>query len=343
MRLVMASLDLWYHSFESAIADAIGRDYDSRMEMHQIRYFLAVARRRSFSGAARECHVSQPSLSQQIMKLEEEMGERLFERLPQGAELTPAGKLFMPYAERIAGDVEEALLRVGESGNVARGRLVLGVLPTIAPFLLPQLLGSFTQEFPEVEVVVQEEITPRLLEGVQRGDVDVALLSLPVPGAAGGALETRELFEERLLLVLPEAHPLAEKAKVSMRDLASEKFILMQEGHCLADQALEFCHMRGDFQPSVTCRSAQVQTLLALVEAGLGLSIVPEMAAQKDLGVVYRELSPRSPARTIGFVWRKSRYHSLILRRFVDWAGKVLGVGLSKKNGSLISRGTVKE
>lgn len=297
------------------------------MEFHQIRYFLAVARVRSFSAAARECHVAQPSLSQQIIKLEDELGERLFERLPQGAELTPAGKLFMPYAQRIAGDVEEALQRVSESSGAVKGRMVLGVLPTIAPFLLPKLLGPFTEQFPEVEVVVQEEITPRLLEGVQRGEVDVALLSLPI---SGRGLETRELFEERLLLALPEAHRLVDIAEVSMSDLAEEKFILMQEGHCLADQALEFCHTRGDFQPSVTCRSAQVQTLLALVEAGLGLSIVPEMAIQEDLGVVYRELSPRSPGRKIGFVWRKSQYQPLAVRQFVEWAGRAL----AEKKGS---------
>lgn len=299
------------------------------MEMHQIRYFLAVARVGSFSGAARECHVSQPSLSQQIMKLEDELGERLFFRQAQGAELTPAGLLFEPYASRIMQEVEEAQRRVSESNDTVRGRLVLGVLPTIAPYMLPALLGPFTQRYPEVEVVVQEEITPRVLEAVHRGDMDLALLSLPV---AAGALESLELFEERLLLVLPERHRLAQdtqtgpdgqeedgESAVSMRELTNEKFILMQEGHCLADQALEFCHTRGDFQPSVSCRSAQVQTLLALVGAGLGLSMVPEMAVQPERGVVYRMLAPKEPTRKIGFVWRKNRFRSLSAQRFVEW------------------------
>ncbi len=287
------------------------------MEFHQIRYFLAVARTANFSRAARDCHVSQPSLSQQIMKLEDELGEPLFHRQPQGAALTGAGHLFLSHAERIVVEMEEAQRRVRESGGSVRGRLMLGALPTIAPYLLSRLLVPFAREFPEVEVIVQEEITPRLVEAVHSGDLDLALLSLPVPGAA---LERVELFEEPLLLVVPKAHPLARKKQVVMADLPQEKFILMQEGHCLADQALEFCHTRGDFSPSVSCRSAQIATLLALVETGLGLSIVPEMAAIPKKGVVYREIGPTPPKRKVGFVWRSNRFQPLAAAKFVERA-----------------------
>ena len=292
------------------------------MELHQIRYFLAVARTANFSRAARDCHVSQPSLSQQIMKLEDELGEPLFHRQPQGATLTAAGHLFLPYATRITGEVEEAQRRVRESAGHVRGRIVLGALPTIAPYLIPQLLVPFAKEFPEVEVIVQEEITPRLMEAVQSGDMDLALLSLPVPGAA---LERVELFEEPLLLVVPKAHPLARKKQVELADLPMEKFILMQEGHCLADQALEFCHTKGDFAPTVSCRSAQVQTLLALVETGLGLSIVPAMAAVLMKGVVYREIGPTPPVRKVGFVWRSNRFQPVAAGKFVERARALLG------------------
>jgi len=287
------------------------------MEIHQVRYFLAVARTGNFSRAARECHVSQPSLSQQIKKLEEELGGPLFHRQPQGAVLTEAGHLFFTHAARIAAEVEEAQRRVQESGGTVRGRLVLGALPTIAPYLLPRLLEPFAREYPEVEVIVHEEITPRLLEGVHSGDIDLALLSLPV---AGAGLERVELFEEPLLLVVPKAHSLARKRRVVMADLPQEKFILMQEGHCLSDQALEFCHTRGDFSPSVSCRSAQVQTLLALVETGLGLSIVPEMAATPRKGLLYREISPVAPKRRVGFVWRSNRFQPLAAGRLVERA-----------------------
>lgn len=288
------------------------------MEMHQIRYFLAVARTGNFSRAARECHVSQPSLSQQIMKLEEELGESLFDRQQQGTTLTPAGRLFAPHAEQIMREVGEAQRRVSGSGKEVRGRLVLGVLPTIAPYLLPGLLGPFVKQYPEVEVVVQEEVTPRLVEALQEGGMDLALLSLPVGGVG---LESMEWFEERLLLVLPEGHRLAVREEgVEMAEIERERFILMQEGHCLADQALAFCSMKGDFAPHVSCRSAQVQTLLALVEAGLGLSIVPEMAVKPGAGVVYRPLRPVSPTRKVGFLWKRNRFRSLVAQRFVEWA-----------------------
>jgi len=292
------------------------------MELHQIRYFLAVARIGNFSRAARECHVSQPSLSQQIMKLEDELGEVLFHRQPQGTTLTDAGRLFAPHAERIAAEVEEAQRRVQESRGGVRGRFVLGVLPTIAPYLLPTLLEPFASDYPEVEVVVQEEITPHLLEGVQSGEIDVALLSLPV---AGAGLERVELFHEELLLVLPRSHPLARKKRVEMADLPKEKFILMQEGHCLSDQALEFCHARGDFSPRVSCRSAQVETLLALVKAGLGLSIIPEMAAKLGEGIAYRSLGPVPPRRKVGFVWRSHRFQPIAAAKFVERAVELVG------------------
>ena len=129
------------------------------MELHQLRYFLAVSQWGNFSRAARESHVSQPSLSQQILKLEDELGEPLFFRNQQGAELTPAGLLFRPYAQRILAAVEEAQQRVRESGGGVRGKIVIGALPTIAPFVLPTLIDSFTREHPEVEVVVHEEVT----------------------------------------------------------------------------------------------------------------------------------------------------------------------------------------
>ncbi len=299
------------------------------MEMHQIRYFLAVARTGNFSRAARECHVSQPSLSQQILKLEEELGEVLFDRQQRGTTLTPAGELFLPHAKQILREVDEALRRVSSSGSVVRGRLVLGVLPTIAPYLLPRLLGPFMKAYPEAEVVVHEEVTPRIVEALQDGKMDLGLVSLPV---AGAGLKSEEWFEEPLLLVLPKAHRLAQSDEVvPMRDIEREQFILMQDGHCLADQALTFCTMKGDFAPRVSCRSAQVQTLLALVEAGMGVSIVPQMAVTQNAGVAFRTMCP-APSRKIGFLWKRNRFRSLVAQRFVEWAKAYKGIPPKSKD-----------
>lgn len=295
------------------------------MEMHQIRYFLALARAGNFSRAAQECHVSQPSLSQQILKLEDELGEPLFHRNPQGSTLTQAGELFLPYAKQIAGAVEESKLRVEESRGRVRGQLRLGILPTIAPYLLPRLLKPYSREYPEVEVIVQEEVTPQLVKSLLADELDLALLSTPL---GQSALCEEPLLEETLLLVLPEAHPLAKQSTVRMNDLPQERFILMQEGHCLADQALEFCHTRAGFAPQVSCRSAQVATLLALVAAGMGISIVPAMAVEPHSGVIYRPLAPIPPTRQIGFVFRADRYRSNAAKALVEMAqSEMVGQG----------------
>lgn len=291
------------------------------MELHQIRYFLAVARTGNFSRAAEACYVSQPSLSQQILKLEDELGQALFYRQPQGSILTDAGRLFLPYARQIAGAVEESQLRVRESSGEVRGELHLGILPTIAPYLLPGLLEPFSRAYPGVEVIVQEEVTPQLVQSLLAGQLDLALLSTPLGQAA---LCEEPLLDEPLLLVLPEAHPLARRDEVRMSDLPQERFILMQEGHCLADQALEFCHTRAGFAPQVSCRSAQVATLLALVAAGMGISIVPAMAAEPRTGIVFRSFTPSAPTRRIGFASRADRYRLNAAKAFIEMAQSVV-------------------
>src|SRR4051812_25776162 len=233
------------------------------MEMHQLRYFLAVAKTGSFSRAAEECHVAQPSLSQQILKLEDEMGEKLFERLRRRTILTGAGELFRKRAERIIREVDEARREVHDLQGELRGKIELGALPTIAPYLLPKLVRGFTEKYPAVELVVHEEVTSRILAALDSNELDLALMSLPLPESR---VEVHQLFREELLLTMTAGHPLIRKKTVTLEDLAPEKFILMQEGHCLGEQALQFCRERG-FHPQITCRSAQVETIQALVEA----------------------------------------------------------------------------
>lgn len=286
------------------------------MEIHQLRYFLAVSETGHFSRAAKNCHVAQPSLSQQIKKLEETLGQRLFQRQARKATLTPAGLLLLPYARRILNDIGEATRRVGDLDNDVSGRLTIGALPTIAPYLLPQWLDDFSRAYPEVELVVHEEITPRLLEAIGDGGIDLALLSLPVPGAF---MESLPLFSEEFELVLPAGHTLAKARKVRMSDLAHETFILLHEGHCLSEQALEFCHTKAGFAPRISCRSAQLETLLALIRAGMGISLVPTMAIRTDPGLVYRKLSPQAPQRQIGLAWHRTRFRSSAAKAFITW------------------------
>jgi len=272
------------------------------METHQLRYFLAVARTRNFSRAAEQCRVAQPSLSQQIRKLEDELGERLFERSTREVSLTPAGDLFREHATRVMEEMEQARERVREVSGLMRGRVVLGALPTVAPYFLPARLRAFTKRHPGIEVVVHEDTTGQLVEGVLAKEVDVALLSLPVERAG---LEAEEFFDEPLMVALPRRHPLATKARLTLDDLENEAFILMKEGHCLAGQALQFCRLNG-FAPRVSFRSAQIETVLSFVANGWGVSIVPQMSAARGVpGLVFRPLP--GVTRSIGVVFRSSR------------------------------------
>jgi LysR family hydrogen peroxide-inducible transcriptional activator len=284
------------------------------MELHQLRYFLAVVRTKNFSRAAEQCHVAQPSLSQQIMKLEGELGERLFERTKREVTLAPAGELLQAHAERVLHEVESASERVREMRGLVRGLVTLGVLPTIAPYFLPQRLRSFAGKFPAVEVVVHEDTTDQLAAALLTKEVDVAIVSLPV-GRAG--LVAEELFEERLLVALPTGHRLARRRRLTLDDLNREAFILMKEGHCLAGQALQFCRLKG-FAPRVSFRSAQIETVLAFVAKGWGVSIVPEMACDRPVpNVRYRALSGLS--RSIGVIRREARAPNLAARALVDF------------------------
>ena len=284
------------------------------MELHQLRYFLAVARTKNFSRAAEQCHVAQPSLSQQIMKLEDELGERLFERTKREVSLTPAGDLLRVHAERVLQEVELARDGVREFRGLVRGRVVLGVLPTVAPYFLPQRLRAFSSRFPAVEVVVHEDTTDQLAAAVLAKEVDLALVSLPVERVG---LAAEEFFDEKLLVALPAGHALAKRPRLTFDDLEREAFILMKEGHCLSGQALQFCRING-FAPKISFRSAQIETVLAFVAKGWGVSVVPEMACTRPMrGVRFRTLA--SMTRSIGIIHRKARPLSHASRALVDF------------------------
>lgn len=275
------------------------------MELHQLRYMAAVARTGSFSRAAEQCHVAQPSLSQQIQKLEDELGERLFDRLKSGAKLTAAGEAFLPRALRILEEVDAVQREAREVRSLSRGTLTVGVLPTIAPYLLPAAIAGFSARYPGIEVVVQEETTARLLRLAAACEVDIAILSLPIDDAS---FETETLFREELLVALPPAHRLAKRRSIKAAELDGERFIVMKEGHCLGDQVLRFCDRR-EFQPHVSCRSAQIETVQALVQAGMGLSLIPKMACRTGSheAPVYRPLDAPRPQRTIVAAWPRQR------------------------------------
>ena len=275
------------------------------MEMHQLRYVVAVARTGNFSRAAEQCHVSQPSLSQQIQKLEDELGERLFDRMKRQAKLTPPGEAFLHRAVRILEEADAAKREASDARSLLRGTVTIGVLPTIAPYLLPNAMAAFMEKFPGVQIVVQEDTTARLLKMTLAWEIDFALASHPIHDSR---LEVRELFSEELLVALPPGHSLVRKRILTTRDLAGEKLIVMQEGHCLGDQVLAFCG-RHDLHHHISFRGAQLETIQSLVRAGLGISLIPAMAAQSERkqSREYRSLRSLKPSREIVAVWPKQR------------------------------------
>lgn len=275
------------------------------MEMHQLRYAVAVARSGNFSRAAEQCHVSQPSLSQQILKLEEELGERLFDRTKREARLTAHGEIFLSRAVRILEEADGVMRDAEDAKQLLSGTLTVGVIPTIAPYLLPGVAAAFMNRFPGVEVIFQEEPTARLMKLLHGYEVHLAILSTPFET---DRLETRQILSEELLIALPPGHALASKRTLFPKDLEQERLIVMQEGHCLGDQVLGFC-ARGDLRPKISFRSAQLETLQSLVHAGMGISLIPAMATRRDprKSPVYRSFQGTKPHRSVVAAWPKQR------------------------------------
>lgn len=275
------------------------------MELQQLRYVIAVAKTGNFSRAAELCHVSQPSLSQQIQKLEAELEIRLFDRMKKRSVLTPQGEAFLPRALKILDEVAAATLEAQETTELTRGTVRFGVLPTIAPYLLPKMVAAFGEKYPALDLIMQEDTTEQLQQLLLDCEIDFALASLPLDE---NAFEICRLFNEELLLALPQNHHLARKKTLSISDLSQEKLIVMKDGHCLGDQVLGFCEQR-QVKTHITFRSAQLETIQALIDVEVGLSLIPAMAAEKKHypHLIYRSFKDPQPTRSIVAFWPKHR------------------------------------
>jgi LysR family hydrogen peroxide-inducible transcriptional activator len=276
------------------------------MEVHQLRYFCAVARHGTFTRASEVEHVAQPSLSQQILKLEAELGARLFDRLPRSAKLTVFGKAFLPKAERILRELEQAKSEVREMSGNEKGEVVVGIIPTIAAYLLPRLLNGLRVRHPSIATKIVEDITPALLQRLQEGTIDIAVVALPIPGAE---LSSVELFEEKFYAVLPEKHRLASRSSINLAELNREPFLLLKEGHCFRDSVIAACN-KLKMSPSIVFESGQFATILAMVSAGMGVSAVPAMAVQPQPGCKFIPISGKHSTRTVGIVTSRHHYQS---------------------------------
>ena len=302
------------------------------MELRQLEYLVAVVEAESFSRAARDLGVAQPSISEQIRKLERELRQPLLDRLPRRVVPTPAGQQLVEHARRILAEVAEAKRRAGEAarGRLS-GRLAIGAIPTIAPFLLPRLVPAFERRHPQVELVVSEDTTSRLVEHLIRGDLDLALAST-VPTTPH--LQVDEITSEPLLLMLLSRHRLARARKVDPARLAGERFVALHEMHCLADQSARFCLQR-ELRPPVVMHGSNLFTLSAMVAIGMGVSLVPQMmntgaeGGQCAVrGCAFRGFAgDETPSRPLTLLWPLLRYRTRAARAFADMAAALLRGG----------------
>ena len=276
------------------------------MEIHQLRYFCAVAKHGTFTRASAAENVAQPSLSQQVLKLEAELGARLFDRLPRSARLTVFGKAFLPKAQRILRELGEAKAEMLEMAGEEKGDVTLGAIPTIAAYLLPRILTGFSQRHRDVNTRVVEDITSVLMERLHQGSLDMALVALPVPGDKVSPLE---LFDESFYAVMPERHPLATRESIRLSDLSKEPFLLLKEGHCFRDSLISACR-RSRMKPNVVFESGQFATILAMVSAGMGVSAVPAMAVQQVPGCRYVRIADKRSTRKIGLIQLKHHFET---------------------------------
>jgi LysR family hydrogen peroxide-inducible transcriptional activator len=286
----------------------------NELNLHLLEQFVALARTKNFTRAAQELNLSQSALSRAIQKLEDQLGQPLFERKPREVMLTDHGALLLERAQQLLKLMEDIFSELSEAGR--RGRIRLGAIPTIAPYLLPRLLSSFSKAHPEISVIVQEDTTENLIKRCSHGEIDLAILALPI---LAKHVEIEPLFDEELLLVLPVGHPLAAAKSVAIDAVEGFPFVMLSEAHCLSDHIANFCR-RKSVQPVTVERTSQLTTLQELVTLNHGVSIVPEMARKTDTSDqrVYRSFSGEKPVRTVAMMWNPYRFQSQAVKALME-------------------------
>ncbi len=273
------------------------------LTLKQLRYFEAVARQQHFGRAAEVCAISQPALSMQIKELEQILGTKLFERQARTVQLTGFGEEFSRRVRDILRAVEELGTLARATGDVMSGRLRLGIIPTIAPYLLPKIIGHLTYAFPDLDLQIRETLTPRLLVELAEGKIDTAIVALPV---SEPAFTEVPLFHEEFVLIRPAED--AEKPVPNAETLREMRLLLLEEGHCFRDQALAFCNLRSGL-PRDGLDGSALSTLVQMVGAGIGVTLIPDMAVRVETSaaqVSVARFDAPAPTRTVGMIWRKS-------------------------------------
>ena len=293
------------------------------MNLRDLRYLIALADHKHFGRAAIASFVSQPTLSTQIRKLEDELGVSLVERAPRRVMLTPIGRDIVERARRVIAEVEQMGEIARRSQDPEAGTVRLGIFPTLAPYLLPHVLPGVRKRFPRLELLLVEEKTDQILARLHDGRLDAGVLALPVHDEQ---LQIEPLFDEPFVLAVPQTHALAKKVSLDLRDLDDQHLLLLEEGHCLRDQALDVCRMAGADERD-GFRATSLETLRQMVASGVGITLLPVLAVQPPVpasdDIQLLAFRGEAPHRRIAMMWRRSSAMAGFLQRLAAEFHKV--------------------
>jgi len=294
------------------------------MNLKDLKYLVALADTGHFGRAAERTFVSQPTLSAQLKKLEEYLGVKLVERQPNNVQLTEVGKQVVVRARRMLGEGDEIIALARNNTDPFAGKLRMALIPTIGPYLLPRVTQKIRKALPHLSLMLYEHQTEPLLKRLRDGEIDLGILALPT---APDGLDVRELYKEVFTVALPNGHPLAQKSTIKAQDLKGHTLLLLEDGHCLRDQALEVCS-RVDIREPEDFRATSLETLRQMVVAGLGITLLPELAVESPFGsqrgLTIRQFAKPAPSRTVGAVWRKSSTRAALIGAVCDVVARVM-------------------
>jgi LysR family hydrogen peroxide-inducible transcriptional activator len=286
------------------------------MELHQLRYFVAVAETGNFTRASERCHVTQPSLSQQVLNLEREVGHKLFHRLGRRAVLTEAGNSLLERARRILFEVENAAKELSDHPSLGR-RITIGAVQSVMPYLVVPIIAKAVRELPNLTIDAREDFRADLVHAVVEGELDLAVVPLPVKDPR---VSIEPLLTESMLLVVGKHHPIAQRSDISLAELAEESFVSLGSSSSVAEQIQVFFGGHN-FAPRISYRCAQVATLKLLVAMNLGISILPQLTRQSDDegSLTYLRLTGSEPTRELAVIRHLQRYQSRGAEQFLNF------------------------
>lgn len=294
------------------------------INLKDLKYLVALADTGHFGKAAERCFVSQPTLSAQLKKLEQYLGVQLVERQPNNVQLTEVGRQVVARARGMLRSGEEIVALARDNKDPLSGKLKVALIPTVGPYLLPRITQKVRKALPNMGLMLYEHQTTALLKKLNDGEIDLGILALPVPA---DGLVVRELYDEAFVLAVPEGHPLAGKSRAKLADLKDQTLLLLEDGHCMREHALEVCS-RVDIHEADNFRATSLETLRMMVVAGLGVTLLPQLAVEPPFGsqrgLKAIPFANPQPVRTIGAIWRKSTTRSAAIASVCDVIDRVM-------------------